>query len=1156
MSQTDSRFRVVIASAGSGKTSIIAKSYLTQLLSSKDKRPFKKQLALTFTNKAVDEMKTRILDHLAEFSEGKNLNSHVAKYIYQELRISSKELQTKSSKMLKSILKNYGAFQVITLDKFTNRIVQMFSKDLRLPQNFKIELNLKKMVNDIVENFVWEVNEKDDNLVTKKFKMFCHEISSRGESWDQLEPIKKLCYELYSENDLDYIEEIKTLTEDDLNAIEKSLITKRKDLQKKMLELIEALLFEIRLVAQNLNDNQKKYFKEAFDVKRRELIRNKSTDYKGFISLRKNKFLTDSFHQIKREMEEHAREFTLCNKILKNWGPFSMLQLLAKKIAEFQRSENRMLLSELNQKVGQVVKNSPTPFIYERFGEKYKHYFLDEFQDTSILQWNNLIPLIDNVLEPIDEYGTDAFHPSSQPGNLIIVGDPKQAIYRWRGGKSEQLLDLETKAAKPFQVEQKVETLNTNYRSGANIIRFNNALYEYASETFCDDQFTSVFTRVKQDVSDKVGGYIRVEKLVREGIDEEKFYGDNFNEGKDIKIGDIERLIQSESKQFPEYSLEEKLQFLSIRETHLLLLNKKFKDFTPIKTLKAIIESKIKGYSYSDIAILVRTNKQSTIIAQELSDHKIPFISEGSLKLENSPEVLLIIDLFELCVHPDDTAIQKRIAEKLWYNNVEINSKIDYHDFVTKLIFPRYFSKSNAPKKTVSTNEFFRRLKSYYKHSFSWEVFKNLNLYESLEYAIWKMDFLNYNKLALTYFQENVYEFASEKSVTVYEYLDYWHFNKAELSFESPAETDSIQILTIHKAKGLEFPVVILPYCTNTFKLRTGISDWAPIEGQKLDIPLEKVWIPISSDLEKFPSIEEDNGLSPPDESLSGFYEKLKSDVLNEEMNNFYVATTRAVESLFIFTKSPTSQNSNSLELLFQNFFASSGLGKTAAVSEGNYQHSSIFEMGDFRKFNDCQSRQQKQFSKQHDSEPLPMELDISTSLRWMDKITRHTDIQSRVSIQIGNTIHGILEHVKDSSDIDHAIQINSELYWDDPKLEQKIRDVIEKVVNHRELSIYFNQDDSNVICETGIIGPDNTKSNYLNRIKPDRIVLFNDRTVLIDYKTKHEIKSDAELTDEKYFKQVNEYGEVLKHFYKKPVEKYLVYIEVVNSDVKIVKVD
>ncbi len=1154
MSSSNTRFRVVIASAGSGKTSIIAKSYLTQLLRANNPWQFKKQLALTFTNKAVDEMKTRILDHLAEFSEGKNLDNHVAESIYQQIDFSRNQLQLKSGRILKSILKEYGAFQVITLDKFTNRIVQMFSKDLQLPQKFKIELNLKKMVNDIVESLVWEVNEKDDNLVTKKFKMFCHEISSRGESWDQLDPIKKLCYELYSENDLYYIEKLKMLTEDDLNTIEKTLKINRNLLQKKMLKLIDELLLEIRLIDKHLNDSQKLYFKEAFDVKRREWIQYKSIDYSRFLSLRTNKHLTHQFHVYKSQMEEYAQEFTLYNKILKNWGPFSMLQLLAEKISHFQRSESRMLLGELNQKVGDVVKNSPTPFIYERFGEKYKHYFLDEFQDTSMLQWNNLIPLIDNVLEPIDESERDSCNHTDQPGSLILVGDPKQAIYRWRGGKSEQLLDLETNATKPFQIDQSIETLDTNYRSGANIIQFNNALYAFASELFKDRQFSWVFSHVKQKVGSKNDGYVRVELMHK---DYHKEMPSNEDYGFNIK--QLEKQVQTESERFSNYNIEEKLEFLSRKETHLLSQNKKFNDIIPIKALKAIIESKIKGYSYSEIAILVRTNRQSSIIAQELLHYKIPFISEGSLKLENAPEVLLIIDLFELCVSPNDKAILKRIAEKLWHHNEELKSKIDYHDFVIQLIAPQYSSKSKNQKKTVSTDQFFHRLKLYYVHSFSWHVFKNLTLYESVEYAIWKIDFLDYKKLALTYFQENVYEFSSEKSVTVYEYLDYWHFNKSELSFESPVEREAVQILTIHKAKGLEFPVVILPYCRRKFQIIGAESDWAPIADQEIDLPLEKVWIPISSDLEKFTPMKQlqEDRLLGSNKSLSEFYKKLKSDVLNEEMNNFYVATTRAIESLFIFSEFPPKHATiNSLEKLLDHFFKSNEFAKSAIASIGELQHSLILEIGDFQKISSNIKKKQDAFLKQIDLEEDLMELDISTSLKWINKIVRHTNIQSKVSIQTGNEIHSVMEHIKVSSDIDDAIQINSELYWDNPELEQKIRDIIGKIVNHEQVSMYFNQDPSKVICETGIIMSEKIKNNQLNRIKPDRIVLFEDKTVLMDYKTKYRVKKDADLMNSKDVEQLKEYGEVLKQLYKKPVEKYLVYVEWVNSTVKVIEVD
>ena len=1179
MNKPPSRFQIINASAGSGKTSAIAKAYLYRLLSSKDKYPFKKQLALTFTNKAVNEMKTRILDHLAEFAAGQKLDGYVAKDLCNWLNINPSGLKYKSENILKGILKDYGSFQVITLDKFTNRIVKIFSRDLKLPQNFNIELDSKKMFSDIVDEMVWEVYKDADNDLTKKFRFYCQELSTRNESWDQLTPIKNLCNEIYSENDYQYIDKLKSISEDDLTEIEKKLTENRKVLQENMIRLIDQIVIYLRNETFTLKPHQLKYCVDSFDVKKRELIRAKSSNVKYFLPLRRYKELSGSseFLGLFDEFKCLALFFTLHNKILKNWGPFSMLQLLAKTIREFQHTEGTMLLGELNQKVSQVVKNSPTPFIYERFGEKYKHYFIDEFQDTSVMQWNNLIPLIENSLEPQDDQYNDSEQHDNHDGSLLLVGDPKQAIYGWRGGKSEQLIDMAEKKVKPFKEEQKVDNLETNFRSADQIIKFNNAMYKLASEIFLDPHFKSVYAEgyemsgATQKYNDKKGGYICAE-LIRptkgksqKGSESTTKYHGNSSKAKSIEDQPQNlknyTLVDSEigfSKSDDDQKTDNSGPSCSQSSTDTSDIPSQIKrleleenqyegnNIDPlciIKTAKAIYQSRQQGYGFSEIAVLIRTNLQSTKIAQKLSDYGIPFISEGSLKLENSSEVLFIIDLCELLVSENERTIHKKIAEKLWYHLMSETQEVEYHEFVTKLIDHT----SDEPEPNVqwgrlSSQEFFKRIKSQCGFNFSWYEFKYLGLYESIEYAISKFDFLHSQNPALAYFLEDVFEFSANNDVSIYEYLDHWEFKKSELSFEPNVQTDSVTLLTIHKAKGLEFPVVIIPFCTHSFFPQTNSSAWSPVDSdQNLDISLDKVWLPVSQDLENFQlfKVKSPYKSNYAINSISSFYKDLNSKTLNEEMNNFYVGTTRAVEALFLFTKFIPEANLESddrkpsLEWLINIFFRQSN-----EFSHVARENADIYEIGMLKKITKEGAEDKESVVWQPQVNPI--EININTSLKWRDRIAHQTDSKSIASIESGNILHQILQDIIGPQDIDKAIEANKEWFVDNRKLEHQTREVVKKIVNHHELSSFFLQDSSKVLCEVGILDRD-------KRIKPDRVVEFDEKIVVIDYKTGKAIKSHQE--------QIESYGHKLERMFCRPVEKYLVYIDLKKERVDVEKV-
>ena len=297
-----------------------------------------------------------------------------------------------------------------------------------------------------------------------------------------------------------------------------------------------------------------------------------------------------------------------------------------------------------------------------------------------------------------------------------------------------------------------------------------------------------------------------------------------------------------------------------------------------------------------------------------MTEYGIPFISEGSLKLNNSEDVQLVLNLVHLTIHQNDKAIQKKLLDRLWteYRKSPASPLIDYHDFVNSGINKNQDINFNEK----STDKVLDDVKKWINHNFQWNVFINLNLFEAIEYVISSFNFLKLENVAIRSLLEVVYEFSSKGKATFHDFLEFWEARKDKLSFESPGLEDCVTVLTAHKAKGLEFPIVIIPFVVEEFKLNKpgeARTDWVPIEPEEgLDIAVEKAWL----------SIRKEDFVDYHGGALKATYERLWSEHLNEEMNILYVATTRASEALFlIINYDEAKKDVQAIPKLFGKFF-------------------------------------------------------------------------------------------------------------------------------------------------------------------------------------------------------------------------------------------
>ena len=601
-----SLFKLYNASAGSGKTFNLVKEYLVLLLNSEDIFFVRKILSITFTNKAVKEKKHRILDYLADFSQGNFSDKNMASLIFLETGLNKDEVQNKSLQILKNILKNYNSFEISTIDKFTQKVIKGFNYELGISNNYEIELDEKEFLDRAVDNLIDGIKEKKELL--EKIISYSEFKSENQKSWDITADLQNTARLLINEQNFSEIQNLDKFNLDDFKKLEKKLKSdfafhkmKAKEIANDILnDILEQKISFLAFSRQTIPN----YFKKIISGEIKNLYKSKI-----FENLSETKLYHSKVNEIEIEKIEkiklkiikafndsklHVHKALLCENILNNLIPLSVLNLLKDEIEKIKKEENLIPISEFNKIIHKEIKNQPVPFIYEKIGSKFSHFFIDEFQDTSKLQWNNIKPLIENSL-------------ASENSMLLISGDPKQSIYRWRGSEVNEFLNI-IKSENLLQCVQKTTPLKSNYRSGTAIVEFNNGLFQNICKNF------------------------PANKLVQE------IYKDSVQTTK-TKFEGFVQVILGKTK-----------------------LNDELKDFYNLKTLEIIKNVISRGFSLEDICILVRKKKEGLIISKYLIENDIPVISSDTLNISSSKEVNLIIELFRFTCNNSKSSKMKILS--------------------------------------------------------------------------------------------------------------------------------------------------------------------------------------------------------------------------------------------------------------------------------------------------------------------------------------------------------------------------------------------------------------------------------------------------------------------------------------------------------------
>lgn len=1003
-------FLIYDAAAGSGKTYTLVKEYLSFLLAQEKNNYYQSLLALTFTNKAVAEMKERIIHNLVAFSEISSLQDppEMMKDLAEELKLALPKVQKRAKAILTHLLHNYAAFSVETIDSFNHRLIRTFAKDLSLPSNFEVLLDTSTLLAEAVDKLIDKTGV--DAAITKVLVAFALEKADDDKSWDISKDIFKAANLLNNEDDAAHIAQFKDKTLADFGVFKKELQQQKRELETTISEKVAAVTHVLN--DQGLDKNS--FSRGSFITLINRLTNKEYTliDYNAAwiqsigekpmytatwakknpalaISVDEN---TPLFSTFISESQKEVTPLTFITAILKNITPLSVVNLVSKELATLQEEQSLVPIAQFNALIHKEIKDQPAPFIYERLGDRYRHFFIDEFQDTSVMQWENMIPLLDNTLSQSQ---------ISQQGSLLLVGDVKQAIYRWRGGNPEQFLSLIHHKSAFNTAKPAVENLPRNYRSLEEIIHFNNGFFTYASQYLEDVLHEKLYVDGNNQIpNQKTGGYVHLE------------------------------FISGENK-------EEK------------------EGLYAAKTLAIVEELSQQGFAYSDMCVLTRKKKDGVLLSTYLMEHGIGVVSSETLLLQNSAVVQCIVNTILLSVQPGDAETKVRLLDFL-HGHFEIT--IDKHAFFSSFL---------------EENNLFSEILKKYNIVFDLQKVAQTSLYQAAEYIV-KQFGLDKDADAYVFgFMDLVFEYQQKPEADTLGFLDFWETKREAASIASGDSTNGVQFMTIHKAKGLEFPAVIFPYASVDLYYEREPKTWIPVPdgwSQNFDETL----INYSKNVSKY----NDTG--------AAIHEKRRQTVALDNYNLLYVTLTRAIEQLYIITEEPKAikDSIQTFQQLFSEFLKAQGLwNDNQAVYTFGHLSSQVYG------------------SKKEGSIPISPIYIASTpeahNLHIISNRRSGSETNMQAAITEGNLFHDAMEEIKHHGDEAFVFEKLRRLSVISEEKIAALQVKVQTVLKDPLLSPLFGAQ-AQVENERDII----TKEGYL--LRPDRLNFHSETNsvTIVDYKT------------------------------------------------------
>ena len=767
------------ASAGSGKTFTLATEYIKLVVM--NPQSYRNILAVTFTNKATEEMKMRILSQLYGIWKRLPESHDYMDVICQKTGQSEEFVSERAGIALTNLLHNYNYFRVETIDTFFQRVLRNLARELDLTANLRIGLNDTQVEELAVDRLIEELNSSD--IILQWLLKYIMENISDDKAWNVIGQIKGFGRTIFKD---EYKHVCKALGQkmaepgffdnytSCLKDLRKTALERMKEIAESFFDMLEGEgltvddfsygrnglcsfflkmrdgVFDESIVGKRVTDSigvPEKWCKKTHP--RRELIYSLADTTLGDI--------------LRYALEERPRQWKIyksADLTLRHLSQLRLLGSIEKKVRQLNEEANRFLLSDTQQLLHALIDGSDSPFIFEKIGTQLEHVMIDEFQDTSTVQWQNFKVLLSEAM-------------SHEDAENLIVGDVKQSIYRWRSGDWRLLNDIQSQFLSP-ELQLDIRTLGTNYRSERNIILFNNAFFRHAAQLEYNalqdypeaEQLQRAYDDVEQTIPSKRGaaGYVSISLLTADDYQAQVLQGivDNVSSLMDV------------------------------------------------------------GISPNEMAILVRSNSFIPLIAEYFSRHlpDVRIVSDEAFRLDASLAVCLIVQALHLLTHPDDCLAKANIAK----------------------IYQRQIIATPAPDEEMllSTGSLDELLpKDFIQH---FDELLTLPLYELVErlYDIFTLSSLEGQSAYVCAFYDHLQTYVCDNATDIDAFLAEWDETLCSKTIQSD-EINGIRLISIHKSKGLEFDHVIIPFCDWQLE-KTGNLLWCvPSEKPYNELPIAPI---------------------------------------------------------------------------------------------------------------------------------------------------------------------------------------------------------------------------------------------------------------------------------------------------------------------------
>ncbi len=1106
------------ASAGSGKTHLLTQDYLKLAFENPDN--FSKILAVTFTNKAAEEMKVRIIEEINNIINNKNKASHFNEISKHLNNNSPEDIVQKASDIRDNILHNYSMFSVSTIDSFVQKVIRAFSFEIGVSSTYKVEMDNRLVLEDLTKILLDKVS--DDKKLQKQLIRFAYYKITEGKNWDFRTDLSNLASEIFKEkfqsfqnnedgNDKEEEKIKRTQKLDKLLKEVQKIIKEFDDRMSKISEIADATVKKAGIDASSLGRNFKTIHNYLVNkLKNNDYNYHKTKTISAALESIENWYAKKAKPNVIIAVESVYPTLSKCladatgnydnnhtlyysaKNTLANFHSFAILNNIAEMLPDYRDENNLLLISDTTFLLKEIIGNNDAPYIYEKIGNKYKHILIDEFQDTSEFQWTNFKPLIENSL-------SETFYN-------LIVGDIKQSIYRWRGGNWELLLKGVKNDIGENLINEK--SLDTNWRSKQNIIDFNNTFFKLApqilqanyNEQLLEIKDMPVLAELRKQGYDTIltdaykGAYQKVPEIT----------------GKKGGRVIVEFIDESELESDGTWKEEANLR--------------------TAKTIDNLLKNK--NYEPRDITILVRTNREGKEIVDALlkfqnnlletneeqdenpentqfTPEEYQIISQDSLFLENSTSVKILINAMKF-LYDERDMIQ---LTSLKYNYLKIKNKLpeNYNDL---------FQKSDNEEEFTEflPEDFINKKKSLKKKSLYEQTEELISIFElhkeADEYAY------------LRAFQDAVLDYTANNDSELSAFTEWWELKGKLLSVQLSDKQNAVKIMTVHKSKGLAFKVVFVPYCDWKTDHSANISPiiWAETDIEPFN---EFEYLPIKYKKELADTVFRKDY----------FNEKLYASM--DAINMLYVAFTRPKEELIIFA--PTNKkmdNISSVSKILQqaitgnqhyikeNELTYKALGKNFNESTLIYCSAENYNDIDNKKFKKDDAGNDFEITGYPNNDPSDK---ISINFGSEEFFIESSDFIAQ-KVNYGNLMHRILAGIKTIEDIEPELE---EMYYAGYLTETerlKIKSEIIEIINRPTVKSWFEVSENQVITEKAIL-------SELGDIRiPDRIVLRENNIQVIDFKFGEE-RPEHEA-------QIREYMELISKIYSQNITGKVYYAQ------------